>query len=300
MFVFGNNIDCIFSYTLSLQNLNFKYLLWLSLIFIIIPFITSCIIAIRFIIHWLRSTDLNSDRLVLYLKKYDKLILIFTIISGFYPSIDLLTSKLFPYKIFYFPLMREEKEELNNYRFINIVLLENIPQFGIQIIYILTQNSASGGEISEIVYISMIFSILSLCYVILSQISLICKILKPREEKFTHITKMDGSFRIQSNELKSIHSYSNNNISSCIDGVLSNCIDNNLWKNRSDITYQTIIYYIKDFHKSLAQIECFFQINIMQIKHNEESQVINKFAFNIKEMSTSGSNNYRFLINVKY
>ena len=52
--------------------------------------------------------------------------------------------------------MLKEKEKLNHFRFINIVLLENIPQFSIQIIYILTQNS---GEISEVVYISMIFLI---------------------------------------------------------------------------------------------------------------------------------------------
>ena len=76
----------------------------------------------------MRSQNIQSDRLVNWIKKYDKIMFIISITAGFYAAIELFTSRIFPKTIFYFPLKPDEKEVLKHYKFINIVLLENIPR----------------------------------------------------------------------------------------------------------------------------------------------------------------------------
>ena len=58
-----------------------------------------------------------------------------TMVTNFYSAIDLLRSKFMYLSWFYFPLTKSEHDIFKAYRFINIVLLENVPQLAIQIMY---------------------------------------------------------------------------------------------------------------------------------------------------------------------
>ena len=158
------------------------------------------------------------------------------------------------------------------------------------------QFANSGETISDVVYVSMIFSILTLCIVFMSQISRICAILRPRKAKFSHITTVQGSFGIKCKDLTKRHAFAKDNISKSIDGVLATCKDKGLWTNRSDIQYETNVYYIKDLTQTVGAIECFFQSEILQIQVGNHNNAILKFGANIKQMSIRRSPNNKQLI----
>ena len=80
-----------------------------SVVFVVVPFMLSNGIAVYFTHTWLRSTDINSHRLVKYVESFDKLIYGLTVFCGFYATIDLITSKIYTHNVFYFSLMKSEK-----------------------------------------------------------------------------------------------------------------------------------------------------------------------------------------------
>ena len=66
----------------------------------------------------------TARRLSNYLDKYQSFIYAISIIAGFHCAIDFCQSKLFYRPIFYLPLTKEEKESVNRFRFVSIVILE--------------------------------------------------------------------------------------------------------------------------------------------------------------------------------
>ena len=78
-------------------------------------------------------------------------------IVGFYPAIDFLSSKLFYVKPLSMQLSYDQRHSVRKYRFLNSVLLENVPLISIQIISIM-----KNGENSPIINISLFFSMLSI------------------------------------------------------------------------------------------------------------------------------------------
>ena len=101
-----------------------------SLIEAVLPYVISCGVGLYWLERWRVRTD---SRLLNYLKKYDTMLIILSVIVGFYSAVGLLRSKLFSHQMFNFQLRRNEVQTLANYRFINTVLLENIPALTIQI-----------------------------------------------------------------------------------------------------------------------------------------------------------------------
>ena len=116
--------DCIFAFILYFEQ-QFNIIIPIcALIFTIVPFIMSCIVAIMWIVRWRKWQDNNPIRLKNYLDKYEIHIVAWTIFAGFYAAIDLSRSKLFYKQYFNFPLRRNEYNKLEKYKFVNIVLLE--------------------------------------------------------------------------------------------------------------------------------------------------------------------------------
>ena len=66
----------------------------------------------------------NESRLKCYLSKYKFLIIVLTLISDFFASIDIVTSKIFLHDTFYFPIKFEEMDELSYWRFFISNVLE--------------------------------------------------------------------------------------------------------------------------------------------------------------------------------
>ena len=86
----------------------------------------SCIVGIIFILKWNKWKQDYPTRLKLWLTKYETLLLFFSLFGGFYATIDALRTKLFYFDFFYFPLKKQEVNQLIYLRFINILILEKL------------------------------------------------------------------------------------------------------------------------------------------------------------------------------
>ena len=158
--------DVLLAYIMYLQNVN-SYLYIFAFIFVIVPFLLSCIIGLYWILKWKRWKEDNPIRLIEYLDRYEIFLCCLTVLGNFYCAVQLCRSKLFYKQFFNFPLRNKEYKELHHYRFVNVILLENIPQFFIQIFYLLSNDS---NNTSIVVYLSLMFTIISLLVSIESQL----------------------------------------------------------------------------------------------------------------------------------
>ena len=126
-------------------------------------------------------------------------------IAGFYATIDLARSKLFYLNVFNLQLTDAEYTNLRMYRFVNVWILENIPQFVVQVIYI---DTTANENIRSIVFLSFTLSALSVIAASLSQVSRILnKCRNIAEYKYSYRDELTGSIVIQSNKFKKLHGF---------------------------------------------------------------------------------------------
>ena len=226
------------------------------------------------------------------LGKYDVLMYGLTTLIGFYCTLDLCQSKLFYLPMFNLQLKRSESERVSNFRFINVVILENIPQLAIQIAY-LFQNSNAGSSVSSLVFISMTFSILSIIMSFLLQISRICHLLSRNnklEGLFTHKIEICGILSIQSSKLKRRHVFAHSQLEQSMYDVLNTCEHANQWHQRSDTRYTIEIYYIKNYIKTLRKIDATFIINVFTFA--DYKRISQTFKHTIEEMGDQSMVNH--------
>ena len=287
---------------ISNNNKNTYFLLFIvSTVCVGAAYLCSCI----FGVYWISRMRItisgkkdSSHRLLKYFKQYDMFVYGMITIAGFYATIDLLRSKLFYLDIFNLQLTHEEYTSLKMYRFINIVLLENIPQFIVQIIYIhinLNINASDengNNNINSIALLSVTLSVLSIIAASLSQMSMLCSNKCRNVEKYTysHRCELTGSIVIKSNQLKKWHAFSHKKIEECISDVIETCKDSNLWNKRSDVFYTIQVYYIQNYINTLNQIQFSFEIIVLTIGDNiyDITNVLNE---NLQAMASSNNNN---------
>lgn len=209
---------------------------------------------------------IDSKRLYNYLNKYEVLIYLLTIVSGFYNSIDLLRSKIFYLSIFLFQMKNEEFNQLKKYRFVNIILLENLPQLVIQIIYLINVNNNDIGQASQIVFISMVFSVLSILFALIKEISRIMD-----KSHHSHIKTMKlmsdlsiihGKLTIKSKNVHYCHGFSMKKLERC----LTNTID--LIVKNDDLLYFVEFYFVNNDHQvlsTLSKLEGYFEISVSNV-----------------------------------
>ena len=287
--------DLFFSMILYLEQ--YFLLSILAIIFTIIPFIMQCIIAIKFVLQWkYKRSNINDDsqRLLSYLKKYEILIYLSTMFAGFYNSIDLFKSQIFYKKYFLFPLKTKEYDQLRKYRFVNVIMLENIPQLILQLIYIFTINNGGSGvsNISPIVFISMTLSILSIIFAIVKESARIAAIRYDDNNfmtNYSHVTSMKGYFIIESSKLNYYHNFSHKKIQQCLKIVMDSCGDHKSWTNTNDFLYNIEIYYIKDMISNLDQCRAYFEI--ITKYHERKLSAFAQFKQNIIDIGCAGTSN---------
>ena len=114
--------DILFAYVLYLQE--FNILFFFSGIFVIVPFIFSCISCMYWILQWKYKREIYGTRIKKYLDKYEWFVIAMTIIAGFHAAIELSQSKLFFSKMLNMPFRKKETNTLKHWKFVNVVLLE--------------------------------------------------------------------------------------------------------------------------------------------------------------------------------
>ena len=306
--------DILFTIILYDDNVNNNYndstLLMLfisSCIFTLIPYIISCATGIYWILHWRASLDSaaagGSHRLTNYLNKYELFIYGLTAFAGFYRAIDFCQTKLFYLNIFHLQLTKDELKQLQHYRFLNVVLLENLPQVCIQFYYVYYTLSivddnfdkAQDDESDSVVFLSLLLSVLSITTASLGYLSRICeKIRNKRSSKFNYLATLNTQISIKSMDFETKHAFAHDKLSQCIYDVLISCDDVSKWFIRSDVQHNIEVYYVQDFTKTLKCIQVTFKIEIYTLGTNETHiGISSSITQNIQNMTQKGSENFR-------
>ena len=115
-------------------------------------------VGISYVIKWK-----SSRRYKLYLSgygdKYGKFVLIGTALAGFYATVELITSHLWHLRVFSLHITRAQYQHIQTLRILNVVLLENLPQLLLQLLY-LSSNYADERS-ANLTMITVMFSALS-------------------------------------------------------------------------------------------------------------------------------------------
>eukprot|EP01084_Bolivina_argentea_P176631 305604_1 len=153
--------DCLFAFKIAESE--YAVLLLFCIAFIIIPMVVTLYQLHTDINKWKRS-DVLSEWLS---NNVTLLYMISSICGSAFTAVQLCTSNLFNLTQFDMPLSRIQFNKFQTKRVFSVVLLENIPQLAIQIVYL----SISNANTNNIVFISMGFSVLSIIISIFSMVA---------------------------------------------------------------------------------------------------------------------------------
>ena len=143
-----------------------------SSLFIIIPFLINIRLTINVIRTVMNKKEWsNNETVKMYLLKFNKILFIFVLLTGdFYVSLELISSNFLSLKLFDCGITTYDLLKRRHHRLYSTILLENIPQLAIQIIFLNYQNK-NLSSISQLTIIGMVFSALSVLSTIISYFS---------------------------------------------------------------------------------------------------------------------------------
>lgn len=110
--------------TTSVGNFQIENLYLFSMVFVVVPLISSMIFVIYWIYKWRAKTVSVSHRITNYLAKYSPFLVLLSVLGSFHSAMELVRSKLFALNIFNFPLKQKEYNRLWIWRFANQTLLQ--------------------------------------------------------------------------------------------------------------------------------------------------------------------------------
>ena len=261
------------------------FLFLFSLLFVALPFIVECIIAVYWINRWKNWKDNNPIRLWEYLEKYEIFLYFLTVTGGFYNGIDLVKSKLFYKPYFNLPLKSNEYIRIRRYRLYNIVICENVPQLIIQMVYIV-YNINIGKRVNLVAFISVVITILSLTYLLLIEIS---HYVNQRNGKtnpsFAHECQVTGYIHLNSKDLLEYHCFCQNKIQLSLNDLLSMHI--NGVSKTSSMSYAMEVFYIRDRIRILKECDIYFDIKF----GSKDEQVVSQMTDQVVSIFQSINDN---------
>ena len=135
-----------------------RFLFPFGCFFVIAPLMANLFQLNKEIRKWVTDNDTRGI-LQPWILKHGKTLYAITILAGSaFSAVELCDSHLFQLSIFCLNIPQRQKQIFKNKRIFSIVLLENIPQFCLQLIYLLFINTSAG---TNIAFIAMIFSVAS-------------------------------------------------------------------------------------------------------------------------------------------
>eukprot|EP01084_Bolivina_argentea_P048629 89556_1 len=177
-------------------------------IFTLLPHILSIMNCLYHIQKWRKMK-------IEYIANNDNLIIALTVLAGFYPTIDFLSSKIFHRNQTSFHLTKVQVASLKQYRFFNNILLENVPLMILQIYTLIVVNKSK--DIDPITMIALLFSTLSL---FVGLLTLISRTFGNRSQE-TKSNIVCYSISLKANSFKSKHKYIHKTFSK----LLSKCLE---------------------------------------------------------------------------
>ena len=291
--------DIIFSIILLYQQ---HWLSGISIAIVIMSYILTCLVGLSWTEQQRFSTN---DRLRIYIEKFDTWLIVGTVFCGFYACINLLCSKLFFLPQCHFQLKKTELIELQNRRFITIILFEAIPQLIIQIVYVLDKasNSSSTYVLSPIVFMAMASSALSIIIAIMSQGSRIYQLFNKQEKLYQYKSLIESKVTIKSQQLLKIHEFSNKTTRSAIDSLFKVC---NQFKDRiltdssiSGLSYQIDCYYIESHISATQCMIAYFSIEIFTQTKNDDHDTFIQILNSLNDSQSPNAPLFRTALSLK-
>ena len=289
--IFTDVVFCIILYILKIEPLYYY-----SVIFVAFSYLLSIICGV-FFIEILRMRT-NTNHYNNYFKRYNWLVVTCLIIIGFYPTFMLIGSKLFYFEFFNLHLNDKDKIKLLNCHFMVSVIFENIPQLMIQFNYYFIYHNEN---VTPILFISMLFSILSLLHSLLSQILRLCRSCHKRRNKYLRRDVVTFRLIIESTGLKKYHRMAYRKIESCLKTALDHSCINSQQGSQLDIHYSIKIISIASHIKLLNKISVVGHVIIdsqLLSDNNDKNNTIHKLINTIKQIGSDGTKNNTAMKNV--
>ena len=230
--------DLMFAFYLALIG---HWLFIFAALATFIPYMLSNILSLYFMHQW-RQYNIYISR---YINRYDWFIIIATAVSGFYPTIEIARSRLFLWNMFGLQIKNDEYRKIKQWRFLNIVICENIPQLVIQFWYAYEQGSSSGdggaGDNNGMLYIvedavvfnAMFFSIASLLVGILKAVSYYVRKHSALYHEYVYSKRKYYKLDIEHPDFRHKHQFSHKTMQKILGQIL-----------KIDEMYNVDVYYI--------------------------------------------------------
>ena len=259
-------------------------------------------------INTISNSQSYTNRLEQYLSKYEYILIISMLFGGFYSTIDLFESKLFYLNIFCIPLKKREFIQSNTIqytRFFNRIIMENLAQFIVQIVYIINHNDDNSNERESssfwIVFWTMVFTIISLLFGLLRVLVILTHQLC-FTKKFESKAIIDGSFCIEHRNLAKYHKFCHKKLGTCFETVLNSTNNAALWNDNNNVYYNIEIYLIEDY-LLLKQLKIYYEIQLHSLNASNTAIICNSMRQSIdsmlfllsgssKNLKNSSSSNY--------
>ena len=172
-FKFGFNVADLYTdviWTLVLVFEHSGYATY-ALLFTFGSYAVSIIVGVFYVIKW-KATRGTKVHLSGYGDKYGAVVIFSCVIAGFYATAELITSNLFHLGIFSLHITRAERQHIRTLRILNVIILENLPLFVVQLLY-LSSNSDNEKNI-DLTLITIGFSSISILSGISNIITILC------------------------------------------------------------------------------------------------------------------------------
>ena len=294
--------DILFAVILYLQkdsiiNSTYKNLWAFAIIFVFVPFFVQCVLSLWYLDKWQQRMNkiIKTDKT--YPSSHDSLLIVCSIIFGFYSAMELMRSKLFYQTFFHSQLSNRYYKQIRCYRFLNIVILENIPQLIIQFLYILNVDSDTT---NIIVYLSMLLSFLSIMVQFATHLSYMlsarrnsqlgsnkckckCKCDAAKNTRFKHEHKIKVEMNIQHTNLRLIHYFCNRTIEEIMSTYLINFGGLKLsQRSIDDFKYYVETMYVDSKQCNKGRLTIYFQIFIS----TDDDQLTENIRQSIRHVET--------------
>ena len=157
--------DCIWALLLYSEGSS----LWLyAAVATLAPHALSIALCLVFLTRWKQMA--SAPHVAGFAKRYDKVLILLTVFSGFYAAMELLTSHLLHASLLSFQMPRAHAAQVANLKLVNEVLLENLPCLVIQLVHLTRGAFAFDVQNSDelVTLITMAFSLLSIVFGLLT------------------------------------------------------------------------------------------------------------------------------------
>ena len=155
-------------------------------------------------------------------------------------------------------------------------------------------SSKDGEELAAIVFISMIFSVLSMLMACMLQITRVFEICKPQSNKYSNKLTVSGQLKLHSSQLLWYHAFANNRVAKCMNDVLQTEAE----LSQIVMNYNIEIYYFEDFTTTLNQLNAHFNITMHSFDQTRRYEKL--FTKIVRSMGDISHPNHNKLVNVKF